>query len=77
MLGDITKPMSYHLPPEKICEKLKKKDSQICELQYGKKESYCTLYMSLHTVSCWLLEGNCIPVGTMSLKHLMILDELL
>ena len=36
MLSEVTKPMSYHLPPEKICEKLKKKDSQICELQYGK-----------------------------------------
>ena len=38
MLGDITKPLSFHVPPEKVCEKLKRKDSQICELQYGKKE---------------------------------------
>ena len=37
MLGEITKPMSYHKPPEKICERLKTRDSQICELQYGKK----------------------------------------
>lgn len=29
--------MSYHKPPEKICEQLKTRDSQICELQYGKK----------------------------------------
>lgn len=27
--------MSHHIPVEKICEKLKKKDSQICELKYG------------------------------------------
>ncbi len=31
--------MSYHVPVEKICEKLKKKDSQICELKYGKLKS--------------------------------------
>ena len=37
MLNEITKPMSYHKPPEKICEHLKTRDSQICELQYGKK----------------------------------------
>lgn len=37
MLGEVTKPMSYHVPPEKICEKLKRKDSQICELQYEQK----------------------------------------
>ena len=37
MLNEITKPMSYHKPPEKICEQLKTRDSQICELQYGKK----------------------------------------
>lgn len=36
-LGLVTKPMSYHMPAEKICEKLKKKDSQICELQYEQK----------------------------------------
>ncbi|KAK2548858.1 Mesencephalic astrocyte-derived neurotrophic factor [Acropora cervicornis] len=37
MLGEITKPMSYHKPPEKICERLKTRDSQICELQYDKQ----------------------------------------
>jgi len=37
MLGDITKPLSFHVPPEKVCEKLKRKDSQICELQYEQK----------------------------------------
>jgi len=36
-IGLVTKPMSFHMPPEKICEKLKKKDSQICELQYEQK----------------------------------------
>lgn len=30
--------MSHHVPVDKICEKLKKKDSQICELKYGKQD---------------------------------------
>lgn len=35
-LKEVVKPLSYHMPPEKICEKLSKLDGQICELQYGK-----------------------------------------
>lgn len=31
--------MSVHTPAMKICEKLKKMDSQICELKYGMMES--------------------------------------
>lgn len=31
--------MSVHMPAMKICEKLKKMDSQICELKYGIMES--------------------------------------
>lgn len=38
MINEVSKPLSYHVPVEKICEKLKKKDSQICELRYGKEE---------------------------------------
>lgn len=34
ILGEMSKPMSWSLPSDKICEKLKKKDSQICELRY-------------------------------------------
>jgi len=33
-LQDLSKPMSRFLPTEKVCEKLKKKDAQICELIY-------------------------------------------
>lgn len=39
MLKNIVKPLSYHMPADKICEKLKKQDAQICELQYGKWEN--------------------------------------
>lgn len=34
ILGEMSKPMSWSLPSDKICEKLKKKDAQICELRY-------------------------------------------
>uniref|UniRef100_A0A3Q3FHC4 Mesencephalic astrocyte-derived neurotrophic factor n=1 Tax=Labrus bergylta TaxID=56723 RepID=A0A3Q3FHC4_9LABR len=39
MINEVSKPLSYHAPVEKICEKLKKKDMQICELKYGKNET--------------------------------------
>ena len=35
ILGELSKPLSWGLPADKICEKLVKKDSQICELRYG------------------------------------------
>lgn len=39
IINEVSKPMSHHVPVDKICEKLKKKDSQICELKYGKLRS--------------------------------------
>ena len=35
ILGEMSKPLSWGMPVEKVCEKLKKKDKQICELRYG------------------------------------------
>uniref|UniRef100_A0A8C6MU80 Cerebral dopamine neurotrophic factor n=1 Tax=Mus spicilegus TaxID=10103 RepID=A0A8C6MU80_MUSSI len=46
ILGEVTRPMSVHIPAVKICEKLKKMDSQICELKYGKK-------LDLASVDLW------------------------
>ncbi|XP_051007278.1 cerebral dopamine neurotrophic factor [Acomys russatus] len=37
MLSEVARPMSAHMPAVKICEKLKKADSQMCELKYEKK----------------------------------------
>ncbi|KAK4318565.1 hypothetical protein Pmani_010440 [Petrolisthes manimaculis] len=37
ILGEMSKPMSWGMPMDKICEKLKKKDTQICELRYEKQ----------------------------------------
>ncbi|XP_073086746.1 mesencephalic astrocyte-derived neurotrophic factor isoform X2 [Manis javanica] len=35
IINEVSKPLAHHIPVEKICEKLQKKDSQICELKYG------------------------------------------
>jgi len=37
ILNQVTKPLSFHKPVEKICEALKTKDAQICELQYDQE----------------------------------------
>ncbi|XP_054641728.1 mesencephalic astrocyte-derived neurotrophic factor [Dunckerocampus dactyliophorus] len=37
IINEVSKPLSFHVPVDKICEKLKKKDSQICELRYDKQ----------------------------------------
>jgi mesencephalic astrocyte-derived neurotrophic factor len=35
ILSEMSKPLSWSMPADKICEKLKKKDVQICDLRYG------------------------------------------
>lgn len=35
ILGEMSNPMSWGMPMDKVCEKLKKKDAQICDLRYG------------------------------------------
>ena len=37
IINEVSKPLSFSMPAEKICEKLKPKDAQICELQYEKQ----------------------------------------
>ncbi|KAG7472924.1 hypothetical protein MATL_G00114090 [Megalops atlanticus] len=43
IVNEVSKPLSYHVPVEKVCEKLKKKDSQICELRYDKQLDLSTV----------------------------------
>lgn len=43
IVNEVSKPLSNHIPVEKICEKLKKKDIQICELKYDKKIDLSTV----------------------------------
>ncbi|XP_043278483.1 mesencephalic astrocyte-derived neurotrophic factor homolog [Venturia canescens] len=37
ILVELSKPLSWSLPADKICEKLKKKDAQICDLHFEKQ----------------------------------------
>lgn len=36
IINEMTKPLSYSLPTEKVCQKLEKIDRQICDLKYEK-----------------------------------------
>ncbi|CAG5977333.1 unnamed protein product [Menidia menidia] len=60
MINEVSKPLSSHVPVDKVCEKLKKKDSQICELRYevgGRVPSCCGLcwFMSWFILCCPLV----------------------
>lgn len=35
ILGEMSKPLSWSMPPLKVCEKLKKLDAQVCDLRFG------------------------------------------
>jgi len=37
ILGEMSKPLSWSMPALKVCEKLKKKDAQICDLRFEKQ----------------------------------------
>lgn len=37
ILGELSKPISWSMPGDKICEKLRKKDAQICDLRFEKQ----------------------------------------
>lgn len=37
ILGEMSKPLSWGMPMDKVCEKLRKKDAQICDLRYEKQ----------------------------------------
>ena len=43
LINEVSKPLSFSLPAEKICEKLKPKDAQICELAYEKQLDWSTI----------------------------------
>jgi len=46
IINEVSKPMSFSLPAEKICEKLKPKDGQICELKYEKQLDWKNINLS-------------------------------
>eukprot|EP00118_Oscarella_pearsei_P025499 m.308292 g.308292 ORF g.308292 m.308292 type:complete len:172 (+) comp43699_c0_seq1:100-615(+) len=43
IVNELTKPLSSSVPPERVCEKLKKFDSQICALKYDKQIDFKTV----------------------------------
>lgn len=43
ILGVMSRPFKYHMPVLKICEKLREKDPQICDLKYEKKIDFTTV----------------------------------
>lgn len=46
ILGELSKPLSWGMPAEKLCERLGKADSQICELKYDKSIDWKTVDLS-------------------------------
>ncbi len=36
MTGEVSRPLSAHVPVHKICQRLQRRDGQICELRYGR-----------------------------------------
>lgn len=53
ILNEITKPLAYFMKAEAICEKLKKKDKQICELQYGKQNFIDRANCNANKTTCY------------------------
>lgn len=37
ILGEMSKPLSWSMPSDKVCEKLRKRDAQICDLRFDKQ----------------------------------------
>jgi len=42
-LVEMSKPLSWNMPADKVCEKLKKKDNQICDIRYDKQIDFKTV----------------------------------
>lgn len=71
-MGELSKPLSYSLPAEKICEKLKKKDAQICDLRFGKSTFLCP--RPLVTLIIFFPTEKQIDLNSVDLKKLKVRD---
>ena len=81
ILGEMSKPMSWGVPADKVCEKLKKKDKQICELRYGKYfliDDFIISYKISKTkytmIVLFLFTEKQIDLKTIDLKKLKVRD---
>uniref|UniRef100_A0A914WBU7 Mesencephalic astrocyte-derived neurotrophic factor homolog n=1 Tax=Plectus sambesii TaxID=2011161 RepID=A0A914WBU7_9BILA len=43
IMTDVSKPLSWSMPADKVCEKLRSKDQQICELKYDQAIDWKTV----------------------------------
>jgi hypothetical protein len=43
VMNDVSKPLSWSMPAEKVCEKLRTKDAQICDLKFDKEIDWKTI----------------------------------
>lgn len=77
ILGEMSKPLSWGMPTAKVCEKLKKKDKQICELRYGKCSVILlkveTFYDLQYCISTFFTEKQ-IDLKSVDLKKLKVRD---
>ena len=77
ILGEMSKPLSWGMPTAKVCEKLKKKDKQICELRYGKCSVILlkveTFYDLQYCISTIFTEKQ-IDLKSVDLKKLKVRD---
>lgn len=66
-MNEVSKPLSWSMPPEKVCERLKTKDAQICELRYG---TFCLCFDMLHC--CYPLAEKQIDWSTIDLNKMRV-----
>ena len=51
MLSEMSKPVSWSMPADKICMKLYRRDEQICDLRYGIFGTYMSILLQFQTLS--------------------------
>ena len=80
ILGEMSKPISWGVPTDKVCEKLKKKDKQVCELRYGKCwfnfswNQIFTGYVYFHEFFLFFFSEKQIDLNNVDLKKLKVRD---
>lgn len=67
ILGEMSKPLSWSMPPLKVCEKLQKKDAQVCDLRFGKQ--FFSISIQFHKFCVSQLNRSRMKKIYLSLKH--------
>lgn len=50
ILKELSGPLKNFLPADKICEKLKKKDAQVCDLRFGNEYNYIIYKVNIYII---------------------------